>query len=518
MSIVTVTETRQVNGQVELADPSSIATSRYVNHELAPVPLSERTWTTYNYVAIWMGMSHCVTSYLLASGLIVLGMSWLQAFLTIAIANFVVLIPMILNSHAGTKYGIPFPVFSRAFYGIRGANLAALLRALVACGWFGIQTWIGAQAIYMVIGRLAGPRWTNASTFGGQPWTMWVSFAGFWLLQMMLIWRGINALRRFENWAAPLVTVAFTVLLVYMLIRAGGVGPILHQSGTLGWGSKFWLVFWPSLMAMIAYWATLSLNMPDFTRFSKGQRQQSIGQLLGLPTTMSYIAIVSILVTSAATLVYHRTIWNPVQLTANFSNSVVVVTGLIMIILATMSVNVAANVVSPSYDFSNAAPRLVSFRTGGLITGVIGIAIQPWRLVNDPHVYIYDWLGFYGGLLGTVAGILIAGYWVHSRTRLGLRSLYDRGGLYWFSGGWNWRALVATALGILLSVGGAFNAPGAGPFPSGGLIPLFKNLYNYSWAVGLGVGFTVYLVLSLQLSGPTRGPFDLHNEEQGINS
>ena len=501
MSIMTVTETRQVNGQVELADPASIATSPYANPELLPVPLSKRTWNMYNYIAIWMGMSHCVTSYLLASGLIVLGMSWLQAFLTITIANILVLIPMLLNSHAGTKYGIPFPILSRAFYGVRGASLAALLRALVACGWFGIQTWIGAQAIYTVIGRLAGPSWTKASGFGGQPWTMWASFAAFWLLQMVLIWRGINALRRFENWAAPLVTVAFTVLLAYMLVRANGVGPILHQPGSLGWGPKFWVVFWPSLMAMIAYWATLSLNMPDFTRFSKGQRQQSIGQLLGLPTTMSYIAIVSILVTSAATLVYHRTIWDPIQLTANFSSSVVVIIGLIMVILATMSVNVAANVVSPSYDFSNVAPRFVSFRAGGLITGVIGIVIQPWRLVTDPHVYIYDWLGFYGGLLGTVAGILIAGYWVRSGTRLDLGSLYDRGGQYWFAGGWNWRAVFATVLGILFSVGGAFNAPGSGPFPANGLIPLFKSLYNYSWAVGLGVGFVAYLVLSIPLCG-----------------
>ena len=283
----TIKETRQVGGQVELADPASVADSRYANPELLPVPLSKRTWTTYNYIAIWMGMAHAISSYLLASGLIVLGMSWLQAFLTITVANLLVLIPMLLNSHAGTKYGIPYPVFARAFFGVRGANLAALLRALVACGWFGIQTWIGGQAIYTVVGRLTSASWTNASSFGGQPWTLWVSFAAFWLVQMALIWRGIDALRRFENWAAPMVTLAFTALLVYMLVKAGGIGPILHQTGSLGWGSKFWVVFWPSLMAMIAYWATLSLNMPDFTRFSKGQKQQVWGQVLGLPTTMS---------------------------------------------------------------------------------------------------------------------------------------------------------------------------------------------------------------------------------------
>jgi NCS1 family nucleobase:cation symporter-1 len=497
-AVSTPRATRHPSGQVELADPAEAAAGRYGNSELAPVPVAKRTWTTYNYLAIWMGMAHNIPSYLLASGLIALGMGWLQAFVTITIANLLVLIPMLLNSHAGTKYGIPYPVLARAFYGIRGANLPALLRAVVACGWFGIQTWIGGQAIYTIIGRLAGSGWAGAAVWGGQPWTMWLSFAVFWLVQMALIWRGINALRRFENWAAPLVTVAFAALLAYMLIKAGGIGPVLHNNGTLGWGPKFWPVFWPSLMAMIAFWATLSLNMPDFTRFSRGQRQQAWGQLLGLPTTMSFIAIVSIIVTSAAAVVYHQTIWDPVALTTKFSSSAAVIVGLVMVVLATMSANLAANVVSPSYDFSNAALRLVSFRTGGLITGVLGVAIQPWRLVSDPHVYIYTWLGFYGGLLGTVAGVLIAGYWARSRTRLDLAALYERGGRYWFALGWNWRAVVATVVGTVLAVGGAYTAPGTeGPFPSGGLIGALKPLYDYGWVVGLAAGFVVYLALSL---------------------
>jgi NCS1 family nucleobase:cation symporter-1 len=500
--------TQQIHsdGRVELADPSAIADSQYANPELAPVPVARRTWTTYNYAALWMGMAHNIPSYLLASGLIALGMNWLQAFLTITIANLLVLIPMLLNSHAGTRYGIPFPVFARAFYGVRGANLAALLRAFVACGWFGIQTWIGGTAIYTIIGRLSGKGWTDASGFGGYPWTLWLSFGLFWLVQMALIWRGINALRRFENWAAPLVTVAFTALLVWMLIKAGGIGPVLHQPGKLGWGHKFWPVFWPSLMGMIAFWSTLSLNMPDFTRFSRGQRQQVAGQLLGLPTTMSYIAIVSILVSSATIVVYHVQIWDPVQLTTRFSSTTAVVIGLIMVILATMSVNVAANVVSPSYDFSNAAPRAVSFRTGGLITGVVGIAIQPWKLISDPHIYIFTWLGFYGGVLGSVAGVLIAGYWVRSRTQLDLAGLYLPGSRYWFMAGWNWRAVVATAAGAVLAVGGAASAPGQGPFPAKGLIPALQPLYSYSWVIGLAVGFTTYLVLSLPVFGRTRAP------------
>jgi NCS1 family nucleobase:cation symporter-1 len=221
---------------------------------------------------------------------------------------------------------------------------------------------------------------------------------------------------------------------------------------------------------------------------------------------MSYIAIVSILVSSATIVVYHVQIWDPVQLTTKFSSSTVVVIGLIMVILATMSVNVAANVVSPSYDFSNAAPKVVSFRTGGLITGVVGIAIQPWKLISDPHIYIFTWLGFYGGVLGSVAGVLVAGYWVRSRTQLDLAGLYLPGSRYWFTAGWNWRAVVATAAGAVLAVGGAASAPGQGPFPAKGLIPALQPLYSYSWVIGLAVGFTTYLVLSLAVFGRTRAP------------
>jgi NCS1 family nucleobase:cation symporter-1 len=491
------------DGRVELADAAALAGNRFANAELAPLPLAKRRWTTYNFFALWMGMAHNIPSYLLASGLIAIGMNWLQALITITLGNLLVLIPMLANSHAGTKYGIPFPVFARAFYGVRGANLAALLRAFIACGWFGIQTWVGAQAIFVIMGRLVGSGWTNASSFGGQPWTMWLGFAVFWLVQVAIIWRGIEALRRFENWAAPLVTIAFTALLVWMIVKVGGLGPILSQPSKLGWGHSFWSVFWPSLMGMVAFWATLSLNMPDFTRRGGSQRQQTFGQLLGLPTTMTYISIVSVIVTSGSVVLYRTAIWDPVQLTTHFSSPVVVVIGLIVVLLATVSANIAANVVSPSYDFANALPRWIDFRVGGVITAVIGVVIQPWRLISDPHVYIYGWLDFYGGVLAAVAGVLIAGYWILARTRLSLLDLYRVNGRYWFWGGWNWRGVLATLVGAVLAVGGAYSAPGQGPFPRDGLIPALKPLYDYSWAAGLVGGLLCYVLLSLARGAAT---------------
>jgi len=498
------------DGRVELVNPAGIADSPYHNDELAPTPIGRRDWTTYNYAALWIGMAFCIPSYMLASGLVTIGMNWVQAFLTITLGNLIVLVPMLLNSHAGTKYGIPYPVFARAFFGIRGANLAALLRAFIACGWFGIQTWIGGQAIYAIVGRLSGEGWTNAPAVAGQPWTLWLSFGGFWIVQMVIIWRGIGAVKKLEDWAAPLMMAGLVLLLGWMLWQAGGFGPILSQPSKLGWGPDFWKVFAPSLMGMIAFWATLSLNMPDFTRFGAGQRKQLVGQVVGLPTSMSLIALFSILITSASAVVYGEPIWDPVALTNRFSSPVAVLAGLVIVVLATLSTNLAANVVSPSYDFSNALPKLISFRTGGMITGVLGIVIMPWELLADPKIYIFTWLGFYGGVLAAIAGVLIAGYWLVHRTHLNLPDLYREQGRYWYHGGWSLRALVATVVGAVLAVGGAYSAANpdgtaGGPFPVDGLIPPLKGFYDYSWLVGIIAALVVYLLAhALTRRGGTR--------------
>jgi nucleobase:cation symporter-1, NCS1 family len=489
-------EVRLPDGRVALSEAAQAGDRRYTNGDLAPLPIERRTWNTYNYAALWIGMSHNIPSYLLASGLIAIGMNWVQAVMIIALGNLIVLVPMLLNSHAGTKYGIPYPVFARASFGLRGANLAAILRAIIACGWFGIQTWIGGEGIYTLIGSIAGQSWTGAQHLAGYPWTQWLSFAVFWVVEMAIIYRGMNTLRRFENWAAPFVLVVAVALLVYMVIKAHGFGGILSQPSHLGWGSRFWPVFFPSLMAMIAFWSTLSLNMPDFTRFGRSQREQALGQVLGLPTTMTFFSLLAVFITASAQKVYGAPIWDPIQLSGKFHNPAVISFALFTIVVATLSVNLAANTVAPSYDFSNVAPRFVSFRTGSLIAGVIGILIQPWRLLSNPHIYIFAWLGFYGGLLGAIAGVLIADYWVMRRTELRLAELYRPEGAYWYRGGWNWRALVAFAVGVVLSVGGAYSTPGGGPFPADGLIPALKPLYDYSWAVGFATALILYAGLS----------------------
>ena len=506
MTAASMEQTILADGRVELSPEadSALGVSRLHNDDLAPVPIAKRTWTTYNYIALWIGMAHNVATWTLAAGLIALGMAWYQAILTIMIANVLVLIPMLANSHAGTKYGIPFPVFARASFGVWGANLPALIRAFVACGWFGIQTWIGGGAIFVLVGEILGDSWLKASSisigtgqFAPQPWTMWISFLVFWALNILIIMRGMDTIRRFENWAAPFVMVVAIILLVWMAIAAGGFGPIVNDPGKLGWGVDFWKVFPPALMGMIAFWSTLSLNMPDFTRFGRSQREQAWGQVLGLPTTMTIFPLIAVLVTSASAVVFKGDpIWDPVQLVGKMDNIFVAIFALFTLAVATLSVNVAANTVSPSYDFSNVFPKYISFRTGGLITGVIGILIQPWNLYSDPHAYIFTWLGTYGGATGAIAGVLIADYWWVRRNHLHLAELYRRGGRYEYNSGWNWIAVVSLLVGILFAIGGSYSGNGD-PYPANGFIPLLKPLADYSWVVGLVVAFVLYGVLTM---------------------
>ena len=474
------------DGRVELTSEAhdEITRSPLFNEDLAPVPIAKRNWTTYNYAALWIAMAHCIPTYMMASGLIAAGMNWWQALLTILLGNTIVLAPILLNSHPGTKYGIPFPVFARAAYGTVGSNLPALMRALVACGWFGIQAWIGGQALQTFFAAFI-PGWPTllGGSMAGHAPTEWLSFLLFWGLNILIIYRGMNVLRIFENWAAPFVLVMTAALLAWILYEAGGVGFLLHEPGKFQTFGEFFPIFVPSLTAMIGFWATLSLNMPDFTRFGKSQREQVIGQTVALPTTMVIFAAMGILITSAAVVVFpnmkHEDAWDPVKLVSQFSQPLVVALSMFTVVVATLSVNIAANVVSPANDFANAFPRWVSFRTGGLITGIIGILMQPWKLLADPSGYIFSWLLGYSGGLGSIAGVLIADYWLIHRKELNLGDLYRTKGLY---AGWNWRAVIATLLGCFFAWIGL-------------IIPSLRALYDYAWFVGFGVAFFAHWAL-----------------------
>ncbi len=556
--------TQYPDGRVELKHEAfeEVAESPLFNRDLAPVKVAERNWTTYNYAALWISMAHCIPTYMLSSGLISAGMNWWQALITILLGNTIVLIPILLNSHPGTQYGIPFPVFARAAYGTYGSNLPALMRAIVACGWFGIQAWIGGEALNTLFAAII-PRWNGLL---GGPYldhmgTQWLSFFIFWGMNIYIIYRGMDLLRKVENWAAPFVLAMTALLLGWAIWKAHGLGYLLTQQSKFHTIGEFWAIFIPSLTAMIGFWATLSLNMPDFTRFGHSQKEQAVGQVVALPTTMTVFAAMGVMITSAAVVIYPHMkpdeLWDPMKLVGQFHQVVVVAISMFTVVVATLAVNIAANVVSPANDFANAFPRWISFRTGGLVTGIIGILMQPWRLLADPSGYIFSWLVGYSGGLASIAGVLIVDYWIVRQKRLQLGDLYRLKGDYAYERltnkplrvamivlfvaigavfliayqrtsagaplsmpryvtmmivtvvivfgllslglrstagrGWNWRAVLATLIGCSLAWIGVF-------------IPKLKPLYDYAWFVGFGASAIAYLLLMKAVPPPNVVP------------
>jgi nucleobase:cation symporter-1, NCS1 family len=465
------------NPRAEAFDAQSVRTSSLYNEDLAPVPAERRTWGTYNYAALWIAMSVNIPTYLLASSMIAGGMSWKQAIFTVFLGNVLVLVPMLLNAHAGAEYGIPFPVFARSAFGVLGANVPAMLRALVACGWFGIQTWIGGEAIYTMIVALA-PGWKSAG------WGVPACFLGFWLLNLVVILRGIRTIRFLQGITAPFLLLIGVALLLWARAKAGGFGPMLATPSKFQTFGEFFRFFVPSLTGVVAFWATVALNIPDFTRYAKGQREQMLGQALGLPTTMTFYSFIGIAVTSATVVVFGQAIWDPVEVLARLGSPIAVVIAMVALLMATLNVNVAANVVSPANDFSNLWPRKISFRTGGLVTCLIGVLMQPWKLLASYGNYVSGWLVGYSGFLGPVAGILICDYFVRRKRILNTEDLYRRGGVYEFSRGVNWRAILALVAGSLVAFVGLVYAP-------------VRALYDYAWFVGFGVSFGAYWLLTV---------------------
>jgi NCS1 family nucleobase:cation symporter-1 len=483
-----MSESREIHhddGRVELRAPEELTSSPLYNHDLAPVPVAKRTWSTWDYAALWISMAHCIPTYTLASSMIEKGLAWWQALAAILAGNLIVLAPILLNSHPGTKYGIPFPVFARAAYGTSGANLPALMRALIACGWFGINAWIGGHALQVFFAAL-WPGWSDMLGHSNYPFdhfanTQWISFALFWLLNIVIIFRGMDLLRRVERFAAPYVLVMTALLVGWAIHRAGGLGPILERSSFVPTkeGATLAGVMIPALTGTIAFWSTLSLNMPDFTRFGRSQREQVVGQAYALPSTMTVFAAMSIMITSATAVIYGAPVSDPIALGGMFGSRLLVGIAMFTAVIATLAVNIAANVVSPANDFANAFPKRINFARGGLITGIIGVAMMPWELLKDADRYINGWLGGYGAALGSVGGVLVIDYWVLRKTKLDLRSLYVPDGAYQYTGGWNMAAVIATVVGAGTALLGAFWEP-------------MKPLYDWSWFVGFGLAAAIY--------------------------
>lgn len=569
------------------------------NADLAPTTPAQRTWGKWHIAALWVGMAVCIPTYTLAAGLLASGMSWWGAVLTVLVGNVIVLVPMVLNAHPGAKYGIPFPVLARASFGVRGANVPAILRALVACGWFGIQTWLGGLALYELVRALV-PAVGDAPYLGdffGINLAQLIAFLGFWAVNMYFVVRGMDAIKFFESWSAPVLIAVGLALLAWGFSEGGGPGRVLDASeqftrptvsATLEGGvatarldvvsvdgvpkatelryapvavkadkagvraaldAVAWRPFSPEvalgaaqegdrfvfevrspakeagslaelrvpaegvkpggfsleillvgLTAMVGFWATLSLNIPDFTRFARSQRDQVHGQTIGLPPTMALYSFIGVAVTSASLLAFPDVLvqgdapWDPVALIARFDSPVLVVVAMFALAIATLTTNIAANVVSPANDFANVAPSRISFKTGGIITGVIGILMMPWKLLASVGDYLFVWLVGYSALLGPIGGIMIADYFIVRKTELVVDDLYSDKGAYSFGGsGWNWRAMGILAIAVAPNVPGFLAA--AGVVDGDAVAPIFHDLYTYAWFVGFAISAVLYVVL-----------------------
>ncbi|HXM37056.1 MAG TPA: NCS1 family nucleobase:cation symporter-1 [Gemmatimonadales bacterium] len=461
-----------------------------INPDLAPVAPERRTWNWWHIASLWIGMAICIPTYTLASGLVDQGWTWQAAVGAVVLGNFVVLVPIALNSHAGTRYGIPFPVLARASFGVLGANVPALLRGLVACGWFGIQTWIGGWAIY----KLVEVMWPGIATlphvlpsFVGLNTGEFLCFMLFWAMNVWIVLRGMDSIKFLETWGSPFLLAVGAALFIWALLRAGGIGPMLQNPPNAHGGLRS--IFGAGLTSAVAFWGTMALSIPDFSRFARSQRDQVVGQAVGLPVTMALFAFIGAAVTSATVVIFGTRIADPVALLARIGGPLMIMLSMAGLTVATLTTNIAANIVAPANGFSNLAPHKISFKQGAMITAVIGIVMMPWRLYNDAAAYIFTWLLGYGALLGPIAGIMIADYFLLRRGVLNVDDLYRRDGAYEYSGGVNWVAIAAFALGVAPSLPG-FVAAVRGTSAPG----IFAGLYNWAWFVGFLVAAVVYVV------------------------
>ena len=468
------------------------ARTALANEDLLPVPPDRRTWNWWHIAALWIGMAICIPTYTLASGLVDQGWTWEAAVSAVILGNLVVLLPIALNSHAGTRYGIPFPVLARASFGVLGANVPAILRGLVACGWFGIQTWIGGWAIYELIAAM----WPGIATLPqllpagiGLNTGQLLCFLIFWAMNVWIVLRGMDSIKFLETWGSPFLLAVGAALFIWAWARSGSLGAMLQNptvapSGRRAVGS----VFGAGLTSAVAFWGTMALSIPDFSRYARSQRDQVIGQAVGLPATMALFAFIGAAVTNATFVIFGTRIADPVALLARIGGPLMIMVSMAGLIVATLTTNIAANIVAPANAFSNIAPHKISFKQGAMITAVIGILMMPWRLYNDAAAYIFTWLIGYGALLGPVAGIMIADYFVLRRGNLIVNDLYRRDGIYEYSSGVNWVAIGALLLGIAPSLPGFIAALGGTP-ASG----VFGGIYNWAWFAGFLIAAAVYL-------------------------
>ncbi|MGV8919240.1 MAG: NCS1 family nucleobase:cation symporter-1 [Pseudomonas sp.] len=466
------------DGLYELNAGSDVLDSPRYNADIAPTQVRERTWNKWHITALWIGMSICVPTYTLGGVLTAyFGLSVGEALLAILLANIVVLIPLTLNAFAGTKFGIPFPVLLRSSFGVIGSNVPCMIRALVACGWFGIQTLFGGLAIHLFLGSI----FDGWKALGGTGEV--IGFMMFWTLNLWVVLRGAESIKLLETLSAPLLVLVGIGLLVWAMPNVS-LSELLAQPPKRPEGASVYSYFFAGLTAMVGFWATLSLNIPDFSRYAKSQKDQILGQIFGLPLTMILFASLGVILTAASAKLVGVTVSDPVSLIGHIQSPFWVAVAMALIIVATLSTNTAANVVSPTNDFQNIAPKLINRTKAVMLTGLVGLLLMAHELLKKLGLLVSNvsletvysnWLLGYSSLLGPIAGIMVVDYFIIKKQMLDLAGLY-RDDVY---PAWNWNGFIAFGVPValtLLSLGSS----------------TFSWFYDYGWFTGSFLGGVLY--------------------------
>ncbi|MFQ6572194.1 NCS1 family nucleobase:cation symporter-1 [Pseudomonas sp. UM16] len=474
----TRSQVRERDGLYELDAGSDVLDSPRYNHDIAPTQVGERTWNKWHITALWVGMSICVPTYTLGGVLTAyFGLTVGEALLAILLANTVVLIPLTLNAFPGTKYGIPFPVLLRSSFGIIGSNVPCLIRALVACGWFGIQTMFGGLAIHLFLGSLSA----DWKALGGTGEV--IGFMLFWCLNLWVVLRGAESIKWLETLSAPLLVLVGAGLLVWALPNVS-ISELMAQPPKRPEGASVYGYFFAGLTAMVGFWATLSLNIPDFSRYAKSQRDQILGQIFGLPLTMFLFAALGVVLTAASASLVGETVSDPVSLIGHIQSPMWVALAMALIIIATLSTNTAANIVSPTNDFQNLAPKWIGRTTAVLLTGLVGLLLMAHELLKKLGLIVSDvslesvysnWLLGYSSLLGPIAGIMVVDYFLIRKQTLDLAGLY-RDDIY---PAWNATGFIAFAVPVALTLLSLQSQA-------------FSWFYDFGWFTGSALGGLIY--------------------------
>lgn len=494
------------NGLYELTDAAKaeLSSSKYYNEDLAPTSVSQRNWTTYNISMLWVGMAICIPSMSLASGLIGMGVSPWLSIINVALGNIIVLIPIQLNSQIGTKYGIPFPLFARLTFGGKGAQIPAILRAITACGWTSVQAWVGGGAVAAIIGcvipSFADAGWTvGLPSWGGMQTVAMGQFIGYVIFMLFIGWvayKGMDQIKWIQNIGGPLLIIIMIALLVWATTYAGSegysFGDVINSGNNdalIEAAGGFALVYLGGLMGNIAFWATMALNIPDFSRYARSQKDQFRGQLYGMPLPMAFCAFVGAFFARATELVDGTAMFDPTAVFYHLNNKLIILIAALGVAAATVTTCVAANVVAPANGFSNINPKKISYKKGVVITMLIAFfVLQAWWIYGSGGAY-FTWMNAYGTILAPIAAIFIADYFVCKNRQIEIAALFKgENGRYWYSGGFNQAAIIAWIVAFIIPLLAYFNI-------SGGLgtIIAYINSVNYLWS--FIIGFVLYVIL-----------------------